>query len=143
MKANITLSHHVSGDLENDQISDSELWDRFIEGDTIAFHTLYSQHINDLLSYGIRLVGDADLVKDTIQDMFIELWESRQSYGTVKKIRPYLLTIMRRKIFKRIKENRTMLTLVDSNIELNTSSSPEHRIIDNENIYLRNNEVQK
>ncbi|MBC9795370.1 RNA polymerase sigma factor [Sinomicrobium weinanense] len=145
MKAEFTLGHQVFGDLDHkSQDPESILWNRFIEGNTTAFHTLYSQYINDLLSYGIRLVGDVDLVKDIIQDLFIELWENRQSYNKkVEKVGPYLLTIMRRKIFKKAKESGMMLTLVDSDFERDTTSSPEHEFIDNENTFLRNNEIQK
>lgn len=145
MKANITLGHQVSGDLENDKHQNPEtvLWTQFTAGDTTAFHTLYSQHINDLLSYGIRLIGDPDLVKDTIQDLFIELWENRKSYTKVQKVRPYLLTILRRHIFQRAKQHGKFLSLVDSDLQRHTSTSPEHEMITEEHSYLQNNQVQK
>ncbi|RNL90105.1 sigma-70 family RNA polymerase sigma factor [Sinomicrobium pectinilyticum] len=145
MKANITLGHHVSGDLENDKNQNSEtvLWVQFTEGDTVAFHALYSRHVSDLLSYGIRLIGDADLVKDTIQDLFLDLWENRKSYTKVKKVRPYLFTILRRNIFNQAKQHGKFLSLVDSAPQSNTSVSPEDEIIVEEHSYLRNNQVQK
>lgn len=145
MKTNKPRAHQVSTDLDPGKNQNSEvvLWAQFTAGDTTAFQKLYARYINDLLSYGIRLVGDPDLVKDTIQDLFIELWENRKSYTNVQKVRPYLLTILRRRIFQYAKQHGKFLSLVDSDLHSRIATSPEHKMIVEEHAYLQNNRVQK
>ena len=59
--------------------TDSELWQAFKEGDRAAFTQLYNLHIEDLLSYGYRVTSDRQLIKDSIQDLFLHLGRSRQN----------------------------------------------------------------
>ncbi|GGM83559.1 RNA polymerase sigma-70 factor [Dyadobacter beijingensis] len=59
---------------------------------------LYKTHIEVLYRYGHKLTGDTQLVEDSIQDMFIELWNSRQRLSDTDSIKYYLFRVLRRKI---------------------------------------------
>ncbi len=43
----------------------------FIKGETAAFEEVYRRYYSLLYSYGIRMVGDRELVADTIQNLFV------------------------------------------------------------------------
>ncbi|MVT09837.1 RNA polymerase sigma factor [Chitinophaga tropicalis] len=76
------------------------LWKRFREGDTQAFEQLMKRYYTDLFNYGARFTGDANLVKDCIQDIFLLLWNKRHTIGDVQYVKTYLLTALRRKLKK-------------------------------------------
>lgn len=79
-------------------MNDSDLWRSFRSGDETAFSMLYKSHIELLYRYGHKLTIDTQLVEDSIQDMFIELWNSRQRLSETDNIKYYLFRVLRRKI---------------------------------------------
>ena len=52
---------------------ETKLWESFIKGETAAFEEVYRRYYSLLYSYGIRMVGDRELVADTIQNLFVKL----------------------------------------------------------------------
>ncbi|HAO48307.1 MAG TPA: hypothetical protein DCR35_02750 [Runella sp.] len=85
--------------------TDSELWQAFKEGDRVAFAQLYNLHIEDLLSYGYRVTSDRQLIKDSIQDLFLHLWRSRQNLADTDSIRFYLYRSLRNRIVRNSEKN--------------------------------------
>lgn len=74
-------------------------WKEMKEGDKKAFLEIYKQHYQSLFSYGFSISGDKEITKDSIQEMFLELWNKRSSLtAEVSNIRTYLCTWLRRKI---------------------------------------------
>jgi RNA polymerase sigma-70 factor (ECF subfamily) len=56
-----------------------------------------------LFKYGCYFSDDEDLVKDCIQDLFVHLHYYRSKLKPTEKIRPYLITSFKQKIFKKIR----------------------------------------
>jgi RNA polymerase sigma factor (sigma-70 family) len=79
---------------------DKLLWQAFLLGDELAFTALYQRHIKTLFSYGKKLLADDDAVEDLIQDLFIDLWQSRSRLSEVESPRFYLFRSLRRRIHK-------------------------------------------
>ena len=74
-------------------------WKEMKEGDKKAFLEIYKQHYQSLFSYGFSISGDKEITKDSIQEMFLELWNKRSSLtAEVSNIRTYLCNWLRRKI---------------------------------------------
>lgn len=76
------------------------LWLRFKNSDRDAFASLYQLHIVPLIAYGTRLCPDRDLLKDQIQELFVELWNSRENLSDTGSIRWYLLKALRYKLIR-------------------------------------------
>ncbi len=95
-------------------INDQEYWDSLRQGDKTALAYIYRQHVDALYSYGAQLTRDHGIVEDAIQDLFIELWQKRDSLGPTTNIRPYLIVSIRRKIIRLLGSR--------SNQELNLAS---------------------
>ena len=79
-------------------MNDVDLWRSFRNGDDHAFSMLYQTYIEVLYKYGHKLTADSELVEDAIQDMFIELWNSRQRLSDTDSVKFYLFRVLRRKI---------------------------------------------
>ena len=72
-------------------------------GDTDAFLTIYECHYQALFSYGFSLTANTELTKDCIQDLFLEIWKTRDTVSKdVTNVRAYLFTWLRRKMYKEL-----------------------------------------
>ena len=71
-----------------------------VRGNPDAFLALYESQYQALFSYGFSLSADREMIKDCIQEMFMEIWKTRTRLNSkVKNIRSYLFTWLRRNIF--------------------------------------------
>lgn len=75
---------------------ENKLWQRFRAGDVSAFQTLMTDYFRVLFRYGTRFSKDREFIKDSIQDLFLYLWEHRSSLRADVAIKPYLLVSLRR-----------------------------------------------
>lgn len=75
----------------------------FCEGDVAAFGDLFDHHFNALYHYGTRFALDKDLIKDCIQDLFLEIWEKREKLDHIISIKPYLFQSLRNNLIARLK----------------------------------------
>lgn len=80
---------------------DHELWQRVKRGDGAALTELLRRYHDDLYRYGLKLAqGDADAAKDAIQEVFVELWARREALADVQFVKSYLLTALRRNLYR-------------------------------------------
>ena len=74
------------------------LWNAFREGDPVAFKRIYELYAKELVSYGYKITANIQLIEDSIHDLFIELWQSRNNLSETDSIRFYLFRSLRNKI---------------------------------------------
>lgn len=82
------------------------LWNRVRNNGQEALVELYEQLYFYLVHYGIRICGDAEITKDAINDMFLEIWDQRGKLPAVTNVKSYLLTWLRRRIFADIRQTK-------------------------------------
>jgi RNA polymerase sigma factor (sigma-70 family) len=109
-------------------------WLQFKDGDKGAFAAIYEQQILHLIAYGLKLCPDRDLLKDQIQELFVELWHSRKNLSPTESVKFYLFKALRYKLI-RLEKNRyfrdhTARVAMDLNSLL--QDSVEANIIENE-----------
>ncbi|WP_254412485.1 RNA polymerase sigma factor [Dyadobacter diqingensis] len=85
-------------------------WYRITQGDEKAFMRLYETHYQALYSFGFRVYPDKDLIKDTIQEVFFELWAKRTELSVVQNPKAYLATFLKRKILKELEKKYISLS---------------------------------
>ncbi|SDD49521.1 RNA polymerase sigma-70 factor, ECF subfamily [Dyadobacter soli] len=76
------------------------LWQRFRQGDEEAFTLLYQRYVRVLYSYGKKLISDEAVIEDLVQDLFIDLWQSRTRLADAESPRFYLFRSLRRRIHR-------------------------------------------
>lgn len=111
----------------------SIIWKSFLEGNKEAFAHLYNLHVEALYRYGTKLCTDDNLVKDAIQEVFLDLYLKRKkNNATPENLRYYLILALKRNLIKKLKRNRRLVE--EENCELNFSPeySIEKAIIENE-----------
>ena len=87
-------------------MNDQALWQQLKDGKKEALEKIYRQEVKALLLYGKKFSNDEQLIEDSIQDLFIELWNNRATLGATNAIRPYLLISLRRKIIRNISQTK-------------------------------------
>ncbi|MGS2765014.1 RNA polymerase sigma factor [Sinomicrobium sp. M5D2P9] len=149
MNADLTIGDNLfegakEHDTNSNEISDTELWLKFQGGDQVAFEEIYAQNFARLYNYGLKLATDRDLVKDSIQDLFEELWDRREKLGKVKSIKSYLFKSIRRKILRKAGKKGKLLSLVESddNVYMDSTPSSEITMIANEQFELEQKELE-
>lgn len=80
--------------------SDTSAWKAFKGGNESAFIFIYERYFNILYEYGFRIIADSSVVKDALQDMFINLRERRQYLGDTDDIKFYLFKCLKRRLIK-------------------------------------------
>jgi RNA polymerase sigma factor (sigma-70 family) len=90
----------------NKTIDDLAIWQAFKKGDKEAFAQIYQHFIDELLRYGYRVTTDRQLIKDSIQDLFLHLWNTRENLSDTDSIRFYLYRSLRNRILKNIENSQ-------------------------------------
>ncbi len=108
-------------------------WENFLAGDKEAFAYIYSMHVESMYRYGTKLCNDENLVKDAIQEIFLELFLKRHKNKTNPgNLRYYLILALKHNLIKKLKRNRRQIEGEDSNLVFEPEYSIENIIIENE-----------
>ena len=84
--------------MEKEINSDYLLWKRIKAGETQAFQDLYMKYADVLFSFGMIYSKDQELVKDSIHDLFFDLYKYRKNLSDNDHMRNYLFKSLKRKI---------------------------------------------
>ncbi len=111
----------------------SILWKSFLAGDKEAFAHFYNLHVNALYSYGVKLCTDDDIVKDAIQEVFLDLFMKRnKNKSEPENLRFYLILALKRNIIKKLQRNRKHISAGDCELNFEPEYSIESMIIQTE-----------
>lgn len=114
-------------------ISDEELWSRFRNGDVLSFEKIYDDYATTLFQYGRNYATNQAFVEDCVQELFTEIWEKRANLGTTTSIRFYLFSSIRRKIFRRLEQEKKRGEHEKKNqLSFRSITTPESDLILNE-----------
>lgn len=103
------------------------LWIAFKKGRTDAFDAIYRNYIQILYNYGRKFTNDSDLVRDCIHNLFLELWNHRQSLSDVYAVKPYLFKGLRRKLMRALSQANAMQDLShDDAFAISSSYETQH-----------------
>jgi RNA polymerase sigma factor (sigma-70 family) len=81
------------------------------EDDEKALSHLFESQYNRLFRTGLKLGADSEVVQESIQAVFKDLWQYRHSLSDVQSFEAYLKTALKRRVFKELKkqQNNKML----------------------------------
>lgn len=108
-------------------------WPAMVDGDEAAFQQIYRLHFTMLYEYGMRLSANEELVKESIQQLFVKIWTNRAGLDTVKRVRPYLLVSLRGVVYNKLRdEKRRRITTLEEDYDFQLVFSPESAYIQKE-----------
>ena len=111
--------------------SDETLWKGLQQGDKDMFLSLYTKYYHSLLFIGLKEIKDAQLVKDAIQQLFLYLWEKRETIHEATNVKSYLVTAFLRKLSADWIKSRKVchMEVVWNNYYEDPPSTPEENLI--------------
>lgn len=86
----------------NDELIESSKikWQSFLKGDDDAYAWLYSRYVQQLYQYGCRFTTDTEMVKDCVQDVFVNVYRQKDRYSSPPdNVKIYLMSSLRNSIF--------------------------------------------
>lgn len=112
-------------------------WKQFLDGDMNAFGKLMSQHFQVLFHYGNKFSRDREFVKDSIQDIFLILWERRAYLTSDVVVKAYLMASLRRHMHRTSKTRLNWEnTEYEQDAEFDISFSVEEEFIKDESALM-------
>jgi RNA polymerase sigma factor (sigma-70 family) len=127
---NFNLSNLLK--LNNDTQLEALWLQRLQQNDEQALAAIMRKYYTALYNYGARFTNDDALVKDCIQEVFISLWQRRESAAEILSPRYYLLRAVKNKVLKSLHQHviRTGLMEGESAYDFLQEFSVEKLIID-------------
>jgi RNA polymerase sigma-70 factor (ECF subfamily) len=113
---------------------------KFKTGDRDSFEEIYNEFADQLFAYGAKITTDRELLKDCIQDIFLDLYKYKPNIRNAELLEYYLYKSLKRLIIKKLNKDKRLQGLGNdhSSFELiffaETDSFPEELM--NEQINL-------
>lgn len=82
-------------------LSASQHWLSLKNGNPIALEAVYKLYSNALYNYGSKFSADKDLIKECIQELFVNIWTRRDFISNPADVKNYLFKSFRLSIFKK------------------------------------------
>ena len=112
-------------------MDDIALWSAFRSGDEKALITIFERFAEPMFNYGFKITGDREMVKDAIQELFIEIWQNRSRLGDTDSIKFYLYKSLRRKLARmKAKSQKHIFGKFSLEYDTEVTPSPEFIWID-------------
>jgi len=86
-------------------------WAKLRAGDPQALGFLYDKYVDKLFLKAMRLTNNRELAKDAVQEVFLEIWQYRNSISEIQYSQSYLSKVLLSVTLKKLKkENATVRT---------------------------------
>ncbi len=83
---------------------DELFWQKLIKGDKNAVKEIYQSNVPLLIKYGRRFTNDETIIDDCIVDLFVNLWENRQTLNKTGAVKIYLMESLNQAIKAKLKQ---------------------------------------
>lgn len=112
------------------QQQDGILWNQFRAGELSAFTELYNTYVQTLYNYGKRFSPDKALIEDSIQDLFIELWNKKDHLSDTDSPKYFLMKSLRNKMLRKLeREHRYILNNLSEDYDFEVELSYEFSLV--------------
>ncbi len=107
----------MSSDSSN--IDDNKNWQKLLCGDLEALAFFYEKYADLLLNYGLTFTNNREVVQDSVQELFINIWNRRNNLSVPDSAKFYLMASLRRFILKDVRRARQFTdTLSDDSLHM-------------------------
>lgn len=81
-----------------------------MQGNQEALGNLFKRYYSLLYQYGYKICPDKIILEDSIQELFVELWQKR-SDQKIQSVKAYLLQALKYKLYKSFRNKKTITTI--------------------------------
>ena len=86
-------------------LEEEKYWQGFIDGDLDALSAIFTHYVSGLMAYGMRICSQEELVKDSIQEVFIQLIQKRHKLNLNENVKGLVYRMLRNKLIDELKLN--------------------------------------
>lgn len=86
--------------------TDKEKWVMMQAGDQNSLEEIYRNHIDAIIKLGYKLNASSTQIEETIQELFLRIWNNRTNLTVPNNVRIYLLASFRNNLIKAINNDR-------------------------------------
>src|SRR5690606_2998960 len=86
----------------DEPFDDMVCWQQLKNDDRQGLKDLYVRYSPELFRYGMAVQPDRELIKDCIQELFIDLWKYRKNLRDTDNIKVYLCRSLSNKIYREL-----------------------------------------
>lgn len=107
-------------------------WGLLVQGDQQGLYACFDIFYDDLYRFGVCMYKNPELVKESINNLFIELWRIQDKLSAVQNVQQYVLTIYKRILYKTYQQysrDTFTTTLEEAEIEASVSEQPYENIL--------------
>ncbi len=137
--------HSGSQFVSNNALAIKMTWNKIKDGDLTALGSLYDAYIDKLYQYGAQMCADKDHVKDSIHDVFVNLYKYRRNLSDTDNVEYYLLRSLKNTINKKYNSKIRSINELDfqrNRFEDSSTRSIEDEIISKELLTELNHKLQ-
>lgn len=102
------------------------VWQHLQQGNKRALDYFYDTYVQSLYNYGKKITDHEDLIKDCIQDLFIDLWRNSASLQYPQSLKFYLLKSLRYKIIRQLKKEKRKLQIENLFLDMTLDHVPSY-----------------
>jgi len=88
----------------SDTFDEPYLVELLVNGDEAAFARIFNRYQQKVYGTALGFLKSAAAAEEIVQDVFMKLWLKRSSFGEVKNLEAYLLSMTRHLILDRLKK---------------------------------------
>ncbi|MVM35316.1 sigma-70 family RNA polymerase sigma factor [Spirosoma sp. HMF4905] len=110
----------TASSIPSDEVLMAQLWLRFKADDKNAFDQLVEARYRLLFNYATRFTKDRALIKDCVQDLFLELWNRRKAIADTPYVTIYLIKALRNNLLRKLRREMNWRSTIEEGIESET-----------------------
>jgi RNA polymerase sigma-70 factor (ECF subfamily) len=111
------------------QVGQHILWSAIRKGSESAFRQLFEECWAPLFTYACKITRDHSMAQDSVQSLFIHLWEKHDVLPDVTAILPYLRSALKNRLLNALRDEHVYQKHVDlftQVLDTNAPSSTDH-----------------
>lgn len=85
---------------------DNELYLKLKEGDERAFQVLFRKYYSSMCNFANQFLNDKELAEETVQDMFVKIWEKRKTLNIETSVKHYFFRSIRNHCLNQIQHEK-------------------------------------
>ncbi|MCL3781365.1 sigma-70 family RNA polymerase sigma factor [Prolixibacteraceae bacterium JC049] len=109
-------------------------WKALKSGQKHALALLFKKYYKLMTTYGNQMVFDSDIVKDAIQELFLNIWNRKGHLGDVYNVKSYLLLSLRRQLLQQKKYQSQIENDYLDDTKNNRFSFDESQFVENKEV---------
>lgn len=114
------------------------LWNAVRTGNETAFRQLFDTYWEPLFIYACKITRDQSLAQDSVQGLFVHLWEKHDVLPEVTAILPYLRCALRNRLLNAIRDEH----VYQKHIDIFTQILDQHTPSSSDPLHLKETEQQ-